>query len=282
MSIVRVDNKNQNFSLTPKTLDEAMQYAKIIAESDFCPRESKGKAGNVLIAIQYGAELGLSPMQALQNISVINGRPCLWGDALLGLVKAHPSFVDIHEEIKNDVAYCRVIRKNCEPVEVTFGIEDAKKANLWGKQGPWTQYPKRMLQMRARGFALRDAFADALKGLITREEVEDYEVKSYKNKKFNEPINTEIIESQAVSEGNILIAQAVSEINQDDIDQSQMDFSSWKFWIEAASSLDALQKTYDELKASDMKKTDPVSYKELILLITGLKSKMIKAGENNE
>ena len=50
------------------------------------------------------------------------------------------------------------------------------KAGLWAKSGPWTQYPKRMMQMRARGFALRDKFADALGGLITVEEAQDYQV----------------------------------------------------------------------------------------------------------
>ena len=188
LSVRNIKNEN-SFSLTPKNLEEAMQYAKLIADSDFCPKESKGKPGNVLIAIQYGAELGLSPMQALQNVSVINGRPCLWGDALLGLVKAHPLFINIYEEVKNDVAYCRVERKNSDPVEMRFGIDDAKKAGLWGKPGPWSQYPKRMLQLRARSFALRDAFADVLKGLNMREEVEDYPVKSHTHKKIIEATN---------------------------------------------------------------------------------------------
>jgi hypothetical protein len=59
-------------------------------------------------------------------------------------------------------------------VESRFSVEDAKRAGLWGKQGPWTAYPKRMLSMRARGFAIRDCFADVLKGLITAEEAQDY------------------------------------------------------------------------------------------------------------
>src|SRR6185295_12780043 len=50
---------------------------------------------------------------------------------------------------------------------------DAKTANLWGKAGPWTQYPKRMLQMRARGFGCRDCFPDLLRGIIIKEEAED-------------------------------------------------------------------------------------------------------------
>jgi hypothetical protein len=65
-------------------------------------------------------------------------------------------------------------RKGRKPVTAKFSVEDAKRAGLWGKQGPWQAYPKRMMQMRARGFALRDAFPDVLKGLITAEEAQDY------------------------------------------------------------------------------------------------------------
>lgn len=71
-------------------------------------------------------------------------------------------------------AICTVWRKGqAEPTTRTFSIADAKRAKLWGKPGPWTEYPARMLQMRARSFALRDAFPDVLKGLRTVEELQD-------------------------------------------------------------------------------------------------------------
>jgi hypothetical protein len=85
------------------------------------------------------------------------------------------------ESIKEDVigsgdaaeAVCQVWRKGEDnPVTHRFSVADAKRANLWGKPGPWQQYPRRMLQMRARGFCLRDAFPDVLKGLYSREELE--------------------------------------------------------------------------------------------------------------
>lgn len=164
--------------LTPSNLKEAMEYATIIANSAMVPRTYQGKAADILVAVQMGAELGLKPIQALQNIAVINGKPSVYGDALLALVQAHSSFEDIKEwyDEKTNTAFCRVKRKNQTEHTVSFNIEDAKKAGLWGKSGPWTQYPKRMMQMRARGFALRDKFADALGGLITVEEAQDYQV----------------------------------------------------------------------------------------------------------
>ncbi len=69
--------------------------------------------------------------------------------------------------------WCEVTRRGEAPQRRTFSVADAKRAGLWGKSGPWTQYPDRMLQLRARGFAIRDVFPDALRGVMTREEAED-------------------------------------------------------------------------------------------------------------
>lgn len=168
-----ITTQKQNFSLAPKDLDEAMRFADMLAGSSIVPKDYIGKPGNCLVAIQWGMELGLQPMQAMQSIAVINGRPSLWGDAMLALVKAHPAFEWVKEECDGNVATCTIKRRGEPEVVQSFSLEEAKRAGLTGKQGPWTQYPKRMLQMRARGFALRDAFPDALRGVVSAEEARD-------------------------------------------------------------------------------------------------------------
>ena len=168
-----IATQKQHFSLAPKDLDEAMRFADMLAGSSIVPKDYIGKPGNCLVAIQWGMELGLQPMQAMQSIAVINGRPSLWGDAMLALVKAHPAFEWIKEECDGSVATCTIKRRGEPEVVQSFSLEEAKRAGLTGKQGPWTQYPKRMLQMRARGFALRDAFPDALRGVVSAEEARD-------------------------------------------------------------------------------------------------------------
>lgn len=164
-------------SFEPSTLGEAMQLATMLAKSTMVPRDFQNKPENVMVAIAWGREVGLGPLQALNNIAVINGRPTIWGDAAIALVKGSPDCQDIVERITGEgdamVATCEVRRRGKEPVVTRFDVADAKKAGLWGKAGPWQQYPKRMLQMRARGFALRDAFPDVLKGVITAEEARD-------------------------------------------------------------------------------------------------------------
>jgi RecT family len=153
--------------------DELVQFAQMAAKSVLVPPEYRGKAESIMLAVQLGSELGLSPMQSIQNIAVIGSRPTVWGDAMLALVQAHPDCLDVIETEENNTAVCTVKRRGRTPVVRRFSIEDAKTAKLWSKPGPWQQYPARMCQMRARGFALRDAFPDVLKGLITAEEARD-------------------------------------------------------------------------------------------------------------
>lgn len=163
----------QPFSLAPRNFDEAWRLAEILADSDLVPKDFRGKPGNCLVAIQWGAEVNLGALQSVQNIAVINGRPSMWGDALIALVRSSPLCESIIETDDGHTATCRVKRRG-EPEQVrTFSAEDAKQAGLQGKQGPWQQYPKRMRQMRARAFALRDVFADVLKGIPMAEEVMD-------------------------------------------------------------------------------------------------------------
>jgi hypothetical protein len=161
------------------SIDDAFRFATMVAKSDFAPKDFKGKPESCLLAIQHGSEIGLSPMQSLQNIACINGRPAIWGDAALAVTIASTVCESVTETIDGDgeqmIATCTAKRRGyAQPTVVRFSVADAKKAGLWGKSGPWTQYPKRMLQLRARGFALRDAFPDVLKGLVTAEEAQDY------------------------------------------------------------------------------------------------------------
>ena len=166
-------SNNALATLAPTNMKEAMEFAGLLAKSDIVPKDYQGKPGNVLVAIQWGMEIGLQPMQAMQNIAVINGRPSIWGDAMIALVRACPAFEYITETQTDREATC-VIKRKGEPEAVrTFSLEDAKRAGLTGKSGPWTQYPKRMMQMRARSWALRDVFPDVLKGMICAEEALD-------------------------------------------------------------------------------------------------------------
>lgn len=159
-------------------LEDAYRFAVAVSKSGFAPKGVDTPEA-ILIAVQFGAELGLTPMSALQSLAIVNGRPSIYGDAALALVRASGELESYQQSTSGEgetmKATVRVKRKNEAEIVSEFSVSDAKKASLWGKQGPWSQYPGRMLMWRARGFALRDAFGDVLRGLRTVEEAQDIE-----------------------------------------------------------------------------------------------------------
>lgn len=183
-SISAVPVGRAGLSLT--SLKEMLDFAKLMVDSGFAP---KGKTpGQLVGAIQYGAEIGVGPMQAMSNIELINGRSCMWGDLLGALIRQSALLEEerpVWSENDKDGTRCDFcVRRKYQTglIELdgavwthigVFSVREAKAAGLWGKSGPWTTYPKRMIFQRARTFAYRDAFSDVLHGLTAREEAMD-------------------------------------------------------------------------------------------------------------
>lgn len=164
-------------AIVPENMSEIWRMSKALIASKMIPKEVDTPEKAVAI-IMKGLEVGLKPIQAIESIALINGRATIWGDAAIGLVMDSGLVEDFEEsfEGKGDtlVATCKIKRKGIKSyVERRFSKDDAVKAGLWGRN-VWAKYPQRMLQMRARSWALRDGFADVLKGLQVREEAQDY------------------------------------------------------------------------------------------------------------
>lgn len=164
-------------AIVPQSMEEAYRLATAICKAGMAPK-GLDTAEKAMIAIMHGLEIGMTPMAALQRIAVVNGRPTIWGDAAIGLVRGSGLCEYVRETMAGEgdqrTAKCEAKRKG-EPDAVTrtFSVADARKAKLWGKSGPWSEFPDRMLQLRARAFALRDGFADVLGGMYLREELDD-------------------------------------------------------------------------------------------------------------
>lgn len=235
----------------PATLEEAMKFSEMLARSSMVPKAYQNKAEDVLVACQWGREIGLAPMQALQNIAVINGKPSVYGDAAMALVQASAVCEGIEESFENEdtmsmVAVCIAHRKNRKPVVARFSIADAQRAGLWNKQGPWTAYPKRMLQMRARGFALRDAFPDVLKGLITAEEAQDYPAEQpVKDITPAKPVNPLDALPAPVSEPENFNGTWSPEIDEDDIPETAFVNEPETITVEASEVVEAESEPQD-------------------------------------
>lgn len=201
-------------------IEEATTTAKLILNSGMCPAHH-GKSGDALASIltsmQMGLELGLSIMQSIRAFSVINGVPVIGSDYALALCKNSSEFeycIETYDK-ETKTAICKVKIKGEPECIREFSMEDAKLAALLDKDN-WRKYPKRMLQHRARGFALRDTFPHVLKGIYIKEEIEepDYVVvngetienpKKYTNvadsiKNKFKPINDNVVEINSLQQ----------------------------------------------------------------------------------
>ena len=163
--------------LMPRSLQEKVEMAKYLAQSGLMPGGLQAPA-QVLVALQMGHELGLSPMIAVNNIAVINGRPSLSSSIMDAIVMNRPDYAgrSIKFDGQGDTRSCTVIvrRKigeNVETFEGYFDMQMAKNAGLLGKDN-WKHYPDRMLKARASGYADRDGWPDALAGMLSQEEAE--------------------------------------------------------------------------------------------------------------
>jgi hypothetical protein len=200
--------------VAPTTLDEAWRLSQAFARSELVPKNFRGRPDDILVAMQMGQELGLAPMQALASIAVINGRASIYGDGFLALImtsalyRDHAEYYEVDagrvtgltaDDLKIDTtaAVCTFWRRGKpEPVTRRFTVAQAKKAQLFGKDGPWQAYPDRMLLMRARSWAGRDCFPDLLRGIRTAEEALD------EREAIDVPIVREVRRVSETSEGS--------------------------------------------------------------------------------
>jgi hypothetical protein len=185
--------------IVPRDFDQCQRIAAMCVRAGMFQNGKKSKdedaekeaIAQASMAIMQGMELGIPPMQAVQNIAVINGRCTVWGDLIPALIWAHGH--QMREWMEGDgdnrVAWCEITRADGFTDKRSFSVDDAKKAGLWdtrekvrrkgrndswcdaANDSPWFKYPNRMLQMRARGFAARDITPDALRGIYIREEL---------------------------------------------------------------------------------------------------------------
>jgi hypothetical protein len=161
-------------SIRLNSIGEIIDFAMHAAKSQLVPSSYRNKPDDIVLAVMFGAELGLPPVQSVQSIAVINGRPSVWGDAVPGLCYSSGKVDDIQEFFEGDegsdgfTAVCIAKRRGTSAKTGRFSQKDAKIAGLFG-QATHGKYPKRMMMWRARHFALHDAFPDVLRGIGTRE-----------------------------------------------------------------------------------------------------------------
>ena len=162
-------------NLMPQTQAEKYEMAGVLCKSGLIP-QGLNTPEKVFVALQWGHELGLSPMVAVNNVAVINGKPTLSADIMSAVVKRSPEYGGIKWiEMSDTKAECEITRilpnGEKEVQRSCFTMDDAVKAGLAGRD-VWKKYPRRMLKHRCLSYGLKDVFPDLLAGLYDPEEME--------------------------------------------------------------------------------------------------------------
>lgn len=194
------------WAIIPRSYDQAWTLAQLFAASgEMVPKCYRERPESACMAILWGMELGISPIQAIQGIAVIGGRAGVWGDLMLALVVVHPDFEGLEETplLGADgavIGYSATCRRKGRAVTREFTLEMAAKAGLLGKDSPWKTYTDRMCMMRARSWAVRDCMPDALRGLASADEMQEVEMRDVT------PVREPIREPQEVAQPEAVAA----------------------------------------------------------------------------
>ena len=146
-------------------LPDRLAYAEALSKADLLPKQFAGKPADVLLAMEWGAALGMTPMQAINSIHVINGKPGLSANALAALVRRQGHRMRVVGDEKEATA--SIWRRDDPEFEyrATWTLDMAKKAGLITGKDNWTKYPGAMLKARAQTAVVRDACPELIIGL---------------------------------------------------------------------------------------------------------------------
>lgn len=194
------------------SIGENWRACELLASSELVPKAYQNKPANIAVAAAMGKRIGLDLFSALASIAVINGTPAIWGDGRLAVCQRHPDWRGMSVEWASDGSSVVVTVRRAEGPDVgsyagRFSLHEAKAAGLLGKAGPWSSYPSRMVELRARSYALRAAFADALMGLADREDMEPETTRPARVYELR-PSATIVAPAAAVAEASVRPAEA--------------------------------------------------------------------------
>lgn len=149
------------------------QQADVLVKSGFLP-VAVNTPEKAIAIIMKGKELGIGAMEALSSINVIQGKPSVSPQLMLGLARRTGELEDLKMDATDKGATVTITRKGQSPYTTSFGIAEATAQGLINKDN-YRKQPAVMFQWRALAGNLRVTFPDAISGLYTVDEMEGNE-----------------------------------------------------------------------------------------------------------
>ncbi len=185
-------------AIVPKSLTEVSSLADTLAKSTLLPEALRGKQADIVVSILAGQELGLAPMAAIRGVHVVQGKPLLSADTMVGLVLASglcEYFICV-EETDASVTYETKRKGAPKPQRCTWTVEDTKRAGLQTKDN-WRTHTRQMMKARCKSILARDAYPDVLAGVYDpNAEPEVFD------RQPSRPRNTDAVDAEIVSESS--------------------------------------------------------------------------------
>jgi len=132
---------------------------------------SAGSPAGCFAILMYGHEVGLKPMQAMTNISVIEGKPAMSSQLMQSIAEARGVRV---KTLQYDTEKCQVELQygDKKPEKFSYTLEDVKRAGLDGRKNH-QRYPRAMLHWRCLSEGLRMYAPGVLLQAYTFDELSD-------------------------------------------------------------------------------------------------------------
>lgn len=146
-----------------RELTASLDYARKLSASELLPDAYRGKPQNVLVAIEYGRALGVDPIVAMQDISIIKGKPTASAKLMGALVRKAGHKLRVTWD--GTTARAVIIRSDDPEFEhvAEWTMDRAKQAGLTGNQ-TYAKFGANMLKARAISEVARDACPEVLAG----------------------------------------------------------------------------------------------------------------------
>jgi len=151
----------------PSAVAEKIEWARAMAPAGLLPKAYQGKPANLLLAAELADALGISRINALTSIHVVEGKPSASADLMAALVRRAGHKLRVQVAPNGQAARATLIRSDDPDFEFTaeWTITRAQAAGLAGK-GVWKAYPQAMLRSRAITEVIRAGASEVLVGVI--------------------------------------------------------------------------------------------------------------------
>ena len=155
-------------------IEPAYELANRLSRAqEFVPEGFRGRPEAIMAAILTGLELGVPPLWALRNVSVIKGRVTLSAEGMRAVVlRAGHELWQVSADDSAVVMAGRRRGDTRDPLEVEWTLNRATRAGLTSNPA-WRSYPRAMLTARATSELCRVLFADVIAGIDTNDDLVD-------------------------------------------------------------------------------------------------------------